>query len=585
MIPSRIELLLFSSHQAFNARISNHIDHTKMAEYLLSDFYGFQGECVQKEIMEEVDNIENKHIYGEKVCVDYGKRKRAECQSQLESKKMKNEEEDPEKNTCIDDLPNELLQLILSNLETEDVVTAGQTCRRWFSVGRRVWQKMQLEEHICLLCNGEAMEGLKLGFYDPNKIRTTKFHYASCLFQLSPKLYYDQYPHRQVENENGDPLERNPDILGRVYKYLCKERGCTNKRKMSYKDFAIHQATDHEGLGKLIEGHENPKVRTVVNRLLAKSATKFVDKPHCKCLSKNNSVGDRICQQKAEEIEASWKMPDYVPTPAEVNWASLLAKHCHLLRKVITTKAEELEASWSNECYPPPLDDNCASSLADLYTKLQEIIASSSNDDYTEEWRTPSPAEVHYASSLAENGYLSRQVITDMADEIVDLGDPDLAQVQCAAALVTRGYITQVERLWLGNCGNLDMSLMPAEDLRRLVKCCVDVAISGVTGGLSTVLSSVQCRRIIIANMRLSTADTQQLVAAMDTRVKSVVLYSSGVTLDMDTLAQYDGMGECGEVKLFRDTKERYRDQVKAWAENMGWQVQEISRMIFIKRK
>ena len=272
-----------------------------MAEHLLSEFDGFQEKCVQKEILEEVDNIdvmnkvENSQNNGEKVCEDPAKNKRREYQSQAGSKKLKTEEEDPE-NTSIDDLPNELLQLILSNLETEDVVTAGQTCRRWFSVGRRVWQKMQLEEHICLLCNGEAMEGLKLGFYDPNKIRTTKFHYASCLFQLSPKLYYDQYPHRQVENENGDPLERNPDILGRVYKYLCKERGCTNKRKMSYKDFAIHQATDHEGLGKLIEGHENPKVRTVVNRLLAKSATKFVDKPHCKCLSKNNSVGDRICQ-------------------------------------------------------------------------------------------------------------------------------------------------------------------------------------------------------------------------------------------------------------------------------------------------
>ena len=72
-----------------------------MAEYLLSDFYGFQGECVQKEIMEEVDNIENKHNYGEKVCLDDGKRKRAECQSQLGSKKMKTEEEDPEKNTSI----------------------------------------------------------------------------------------------------------------------------------------------------------------------------------------------------------------------------------------------------------------------------------------------------------------------------------------------------------------------------------------------------------------------------------------------------------------------------------------------------
>ena len=117
-----------------------------MTEYLLTEFYGFQGECVRKEIMDEVDNIdamnevENDKNNGEKVCMDDGKRKQAECQSQLGSKKMKNEEEDPE-NTCIDDLPNELLQRILKNLETKDVMTAGQTCRRWFTVGDSICQQ------------------------------------------------------------------------------------------------------------------------------------------------------------------------------------------------------------------------------------------------------------------------------------------------------------------------------------------------------------------------------------------------------------------------------------------------------------
>ena len=78
-----------------------------MAEYLLTEFYGFQGECIQKKIMEEVVNIdimnevENKQNNGEKIWMDDGKRKRAECQYQLGSKKMKTEEEDPEKNTSI----------------------------------------------------------------------------------------------------------------------------------------------------------------------------------------------------------------------------------------------------------------------------------------------------------------------------------------------------------------------------------------------------------------------------------------------------------------------------------------------------
>ena len=98
-------------------------------------------------------------------------------------------------------------------------------------------------------------------------------------------------------------------------------------------------------------------------------------------------------------------------------------------------------------------------------------------------------------------------------------------------------------------------------------------------------LSSFQCRGITISNTSLSTADTQQLVAAMDTRVKWVTLCGS-VTLDMETLAQYDGEGECDKVTLWMDTTERYRDQVKAWAENMGWLDDDFSEesMIWIHR-
>ena len=188
--------------------------------------------------------------------------------------------------------------------------------------------------------------------------------------------------------------------------------------------------------------------------------------------------------------------------------------------------------------------------------------------------------------SLVQSGYLSPQIVADKASQIAkDLEDvergPSLSQVQCGAALATLGHITQVKVLCLRD---LDISPVPAEDLSSLVKCSDAVIIDRVTGDLSPVLSSVQCRKITISNTSLSTADTQRLVAAMVTRVKSVAL-GRDVTLDVDTLAQYDGEGKCEEVVLWMDTRERYRDQLKAWAENMGWQVQEISDMIFIKRK
>ena len=58
----------------------------------------------------------------------------------------------------------------------------------------------------------------------------------------------------------------------------------------------------------------------------------------------------------------------------------------------------------------------------------------------------------------------------------------------------------------------------------------------------------------------------------MDTRVKQVEL-RKGVTLDMDTLTQYDGKGECEWVELWV-TRKRIRKQFTQWAKNVGWRVE-----------
>ena len=54
--------------------------------------------------------------------------------------------------------------------------------------------------------------------------------------------------------------------------------------------------------------------------------------------------------------------------------------------------------------------------------------------------------------------------------------------------------------------------------------------------------------------------------------VKEVWL-RAGVSLDMETLAQYDGKGKCESVPLWDDTRERYGAQVDSWAGDMGWDV------------
>ena len=187
--------------------------------------------------------------------------------------------------------------------------------------------------------------------------------------------------------------------------------------------------------------------------------------------------------------------------------------------------------------------------------------------------------------SSVQCGYLSPEIVADKASQVAkDLGrGPSLSQVQCGASLATLGHITQVKVLCLRD---LDISLLSASDLSSLVKCSSFwVEIERVTGDLAPVLSSLQCRMLYIFNTSLTTADTQQLVAAMDTRVKEVTL-ESGITLDIETLAQYNGMGECEKVIFRGESSMRYKNQAKVWAGNMGWRIEEANTGdIFIKKK
>ena len=70
----------------------------------------------------------------------------------------------------------------------------------------------------------------------------------------------------------------------------------------------------------------------------------------------------------------------------------------------------------------------------------------------------------------------------------------------------------------------------------------------------------------------------------MVSRVQEVEL-GRGVTLDMDTLSQYDGKGECRRVSVWEDTGRRYRGQVKSWMKRIGWELEiENDDLIIIER-
>ena len=68
-------------------------------------------------------------------------------------------------------------------------------------------------------------------------------------------------PTDQNRNPDGSPQ----DHLGRTVKYNCHEPACSNKkRKMGYKEYAIHNANEHQGLEAVLEDHENERVRSLI---------------------------------------------------------------------------------------------------------------------------------------------------------------------------------------------------------------------------------------------------------------------------------------------------------------------------------
>ena len=190
----------------------------------------------------------------------------------------------------------------------------------------------------------------------------------------------------------------------------------------------------------------------------------------------------------------------------------------------------------------------------------------------------PSPSEVAIAAKLAAHRkvvILPSEILVRKGEDIkTSLDDiPSLDVVKSGAALAQHGFITQVPEL---NLYNLDISAVPAEDMASLVKCVqVWVIIDNVTGPLGPILGNVKCDRLYIDNTMLGAGQTESLVAAMVTGLKGVGLWG-GATLDMETLGQYDGTGECGRVELHgTDNVEKYGEEVKEWAQRIGWETEE----------
>ena len=89
---------------------------------------------------------------------------------------------------------------------------------------------------------------------------------------------------------------------------------------------------------------------------------------------------------------------------------------------------------------------------------------------------------------------------------------------------------------------------------------------------------------LVMSDLNLSIAHTRSLLAAMVSGVEEVEL-GMNVTLDMKTLAQYDGKGDCRRVYVWGDANRRYRAQILSWMKKDWHLVKANGIEIIIARK
>ena len=172
------------------------------------------------------------------------------------------------------------------------------------------------------------------------------------------------------------------------------------------------------------------------------------------------------------------------------------------------------------------------------------------------------------------SGQLSREVIQTKAQTIGSLlgsftPPPSLSVVIAAASLSKHGYLTRVKNMRLKN---INLASVPH------AACLGDILVDGwvyinyVQGDIGSIVAKIKCSQLEISNMQLSVGATQALVACMYAHVDTVRLgYNGSVEVDMETLASYDGQGQCTRLTFWWQTHKRYRAEVKSWAEKVGW--------------
>ena len=160
---------------------------------------------------------------------------------------------------------------------------------------------------------------------------------------------------------------------------------------------------------------------------------------------------------------------------------------------------------------------------------------------------------------------------------------PSMSLLKTAALLAWEGHLTSVKRMDIRDKSIRDIPRDQMEKLASIVT--GEVYIFNMThhDQLGSILASVKCTQLGLVRMDLSDTETRALVTAMRDRLETVVL--SGVTLDMEELAKYNGQGHCSWLELWDDNMMlRYGERLREWAADQGWTVTEMDGILRMER-
>ena len=172
-----------------------------------------------------------------------------------------------------------------------------------------------------------------------------------------------------------------------------------------------------------------------------------------------------------------------------------------------------------------------------------------------------------------------------------------LSLTTCAASLAFHGLLGQCQSeeesfLYLSD---IDLTSVSTEHLEALASWATSwctVCIRNVNGtNLASFLNRLNCENLWIYHQSLGREETQALVQAMELGVERVHLGS--VTVEMETLLNYSGQGQCLEVMLNcdddddpEDWKMNKKKPLKNWALSRDWVViNDKKSLLFIERE